>query len=190
MRDRWRAGRSPQLDVDDPALVVVVTAFDDAEAASAALARATGWRAEEPAVLRHHLTLPAGAVARARELLAQDGWRLDEVPERDRAGDDGDGLPGRGEGRPPGDRPSGTDAAPDRPDRPDHARARAAGTGETGAGETTGAAGDLVRLVAVRVQKLDALHCAQERSRMASLAQRLGGDASGWDALQLPGADR
>lgn len=42
-------------------------------------------------------------------------------------------------------------------------------------------------LEAVRVQVLDALHCAQERSRMAGLAQRLGGDAPGWDALQ-PGA--
>ena len=42
-----------------------------------------------------------------------------------------------------------------------------------------------------RVQKLDALHCAQERSRMASLAQRLGGDALGWDALQkAPGPAR
>ena len=40
-----------------------------------------------------------------------------------------------------------------------------------------------------RVQVLDALHCAQERSRMASLAQRHGGNALGWDALQpaLPG---
>jgi hypothetical protein len=37
-----------------------------------------------------------------------------------------------------------------------------------------------------RVQLLDALHCAQERSRMAGLAQRLGGDALGWDALQAP----
>jgi hypothetical protein len=35
-----------------------------------------------------------------------------------------------------------------------------------------------------RVQLLDALHCAQERSRMAGLAQRLDGDALGWDALQ------
>lgn len=41
-----------------------------------------------------------------------------------------------------------------------------------------------VRLVLQRVQVLDALHCAQEKSRMASLAQRLGGDARGWDALQ------
>jgi hypothetical protein len=37
-----------------------------------------------------------------------------------------------------------------------------------------------------RVQLLDALHCAQERSRMAGLAQRLDGDALGWDALQAP----
>lgn len=36
----------------------------------------------------------------------------------------------------------------------------------------------------VRVQVLDALHCAQERARMAGLAQRLGGEALGWDALQ------
>ncbi|MFD5809758.1 hypothetical protein [Rhodococcus aetherivorans] len=35
-----------------------------------------------------------------------------------------------------------------------------------------------------RVQVLDALHCSQERSRMAGLAQRLGGTALGWDALQ------
>ncbi|AUI60618.1 hypothetical protein [Amycolatopsis sp. BJA-103] len=43
---------------------------------------------------------------------------------------------------------------------------------------------------AVRVQTLDALHCAQERSRMAGLAQRLGGDSLGWDALQPSGASR
>lgn len=42
------------------------------------------------------------------------------------------------------------------------------------------------RVHAVRVQVLDALHCAQERARMAGLAQRLGGDALGWDALQPP----
>ncbi|OZM70005.1 hypothetical protein CFN78_27450 [Amycolatopsis antarctica] len=41
-----------------------------------------------------------------------------------------------------------------------------------------------VRVHALRVQVLDALHCAQERSRMAGLAQRLGGDSLGWDALQ------
>ncbi|MDT8914394.1 hypothetical protein [Amycolatopsis sp. PS_44_ISF1] len=44
--------------------------------------------------------------------------------------------------------------------------------------------GDRVLAHAVRVQVLDALHCAQERSRMAGLAQRLGGDALGWDARQ------
>ncbi|WP_410588382.1 hypothetical protein [Amycolatopsis sp. lyj-23] len=44
--------------------------------------------------------------------------------------------------------------------------------------------GELVRVLARRVQVLDALHCAQERSRMAGLAQRLGGDALGWDAQQ------
>lgn len=37
-----------------------------------------------------------------------------------------------------------------------------------------------------RVQVLDALHCSQERSRMAGLAQRLGGTALGWEGLQPP----
>jgi hypothetical protein len=40
------------------------------------------------------------------------------------------------------------------------------------------------RFHAVRAQVLTALDCARERSRMASLAQRLGGDAPGWDVLQ------
>lgn len=39
-----------------------------------------------------------------------------------------------------------------------------------------------------RVQVLDALHCSQERSRMAGLAQRLGGTALGWEGLQPPSA--
>ena len=44
-------------------------------------------------------------------------------------------------------------------------------------------------VVLQRVQVLDALHCSQERSRMAGLAQRRGGLALGWDALQPdPGA--
>ncbi|NIH79272.1 hypothetical protein [Amycolatopsis viridis] len=48
-------------------------------------------------------------------------------------------------------------------------------------------AGGPVRVHALRVQKLDALHCAQERARMAGLAQRLDGDWLGWDALQPMG---
>ena len=106
--------------MDDPALVVVVEAFDIVEADSAALARSPQWRPDELAVLRHHVRIPADQVERARELLAPDGWVL--------------------------------------------------------------ASGDISHIS--RVQKLDALHCAQERSRMASLAQRLGGEALGWDALQ------
>ncbi|SEL74837.1 hypothetical protein [Rhodococcus maanshanensis] len=45
---------------------------------------------------------------------------------------------------------------------------------------------ELVALVLQRVQLLDALHCSQERSRMAGLAQRAGGRVLGWDALQPP----
>ncbi|SDP63712.1 hypothetical protein [Lentzea jiangxiensis] len=120
LRDVLRREAVPALSMDDPSLVVVVEAFDIAEADSAALARSPQWRADELAVLRHHVRIPAEQVERARELLEPDGWVV-----------------------------------------------------EPGA----------VSLIS-RVQKLDALHCAQERSRMASLAQRLGGDALGWDALQ------
>lgn len=42
---------------------------------------------------------------------------------------------------------------------------------------------------ASRTQVLTALSASQERSRMAGLAQRLGGDVAGWDALAPgPGA--
>ena len=41
-------------------------------------------------------------------------------------------------------------------------------------------------VLAVRTQVLTALSASQERSRMAGLAQRLGGDVRGWDALHLP----
>ena len=44
--------------------------------------------------------------------------------------------------------------------------------------------GDPCRVHAVRAQVVTALSCAQKRSRMAGLAQRLGGDALGWDCLQ------
>ncbi|SEQ67379.1 hypothetical protein SAMN05216188_104262 [Lentzea xinjiangensis] len=120
LRELLRREGEPALSLDDPDLVVVVEAFDIAEADSAALARSPQWRADEPAVLRHHLRIPSDQVERARELLAPDGWVL--------------------------------------------------------------VAGEVTQVS--RVQELDALHCAQERSRMASLAQRLGGDALGWDALQ------
>ncbi|MFC8530619.1 hypothetical protein [Nocardia sp. NPDC057227] len=44
--------------------------------------------------------------------------------------------------------------------------------------------GDPGLLLLQRVQVLDALHCSQERSRMAGLAQRHDGVAEGWEALQ------
>ncbi|AUS77925.1 hypothetical protein C1701_05545 [Actinoalloteichus sp. AHMU CJ021] len=119
---------SPDLDPDDPRLVVVVTAFDDTEAASASLARGTRWRPTEPALLRHHLVLPPDRVARAVESVTAEGYAAR----------------------------TGTEAGPD----------------------------GRVTLTATRTQLLDALHCSQERSRMAGLAQRLGGDARGWEALQ------
>ena len=53
----------------------------------------------------------------------------------------------------------------------------------------TGAVAPPVRVRATRTQVLTALSAAQERSRMAGLAQRLGGDVAGWDALAPPGRD-
>ena len=46
--------------------------------------------------------------------------------------------------------------------------------------------GDDGEVLAVRTQVLTALSASQERSRMAGLAQRLGGDVRGWDALHPP----
>lgn len=40
-----------------------------------------------------------------------------------------------------------------------------------------------ISVLACRTQLLTALSLSQERSRMAGLAQRLGGDVRGWDAL-------
>jgi len=51
------------------------------------------------------------------------------------------------------------------------------------AGEPAASDGQ-VDVLLQRVQVLDALHCSQERSRMAGLAQRSGGTVLGWDALQ------
>ena len=139
---RWRRERPAQdLDPDRPDLVVVASAFDDAEAASVTLARAAStlpaWDAAGQAVLRHHLVLPAGQVADAVAVAGQDGYAAAE---------------------------SGPPAGVPLPDVPE---------------------GRLV--VLQRVQVLDALHCSQERSRMAGLAQRRDGVALGWDALQ-PGS--
>jgi len=56
------------------------------------------------------------------------------------------------------------------------------------AGEPVVDADGVATVLLERVQLLDALHCSQERSRMAGLAQRLGGTALGWEGLQPPSA--
>lgn len=56
-------------------------------------------------------------------------------------------------------------------------------------GYTLRASADLDARLSVRVsrtQRLTGLSLAQERSRMAGLAQRLGGDVDGWEALGVP----
>ncbi|PPJ23915.1 hypothetical protein C5E45_09810 [Nocardia nova] len=126
-------GAAAELDPARTDLMVVVSSFDDAEACSSALARATGWRAEEQALLRHHLRIPAAARDEVVAIAAQDGYSPVAASE-------------------------------------------------------AFANGSHTELVLQRVQVLDALHCSQERSRMAGLAQRHEGTAVGWDALQPSGA--
>ncbi|GLW91598.1 hypothetical protein [Actinokineospora globicatena] len=127
LRTLFIKGEQPGLAVDAPDLVVVAECFDDTEAASAALTRSSDFIPPESAVLRHHLSLPATALAEAAALVAQDGYVLREV-------------------------------------------------GADQAGRTV--------VTAARAQVVTALECARERSRMASMATRLGGDALGWDVLQ------
>jgi hypothetical protein len=43
-------------------------------------------------------------------------------------------------------------------------------------------------LLACRTEQVTAIGLSRERSRMAGLAQRLGGDVEGWDALRPPAA--
>lgn len=118
------------LDPADPLLVVLIEAFEAARADSSVLTEATerGVDLSGPLLLRHHLVgLPDdAAVARAAELLGQDGYAVAPHP--------GDTHPA-------------------------------------------------IAVVATRTQVLTALSASQERSRMAGLAQRLGGDVAGWDAL-------
>ncbi|WP_020671474.1 hypothetical protein [Amycolatopsis nigrescens] len=144
LHDLLRRQKPDVLDLDAPDLRVVTESFNPIEADSAVLARSPNWRADEPAVLRHHLLLPADRVTEAAATLAQDHWTLREV-----AGDSGPAEP------------------------VDSVQVREKAENR-----------HLVRLHALRVQRLDALHCAQERARMAGLAQRLDGESLGWDALQ------
>ncbi|QLY33561.1 hypothetical protein H0264_16185 [Nocardia huaxiensis] len=120
-----RRDGATELDPARADLVVVASSFDDAEACSAALGRATDWIPGEQVVLRHHLVIPADRVNAVQVIAAQDGY-------------------------------------------------------DTGAVD----AADPATLILRRVQILDALHCSQERSRMAGLAQRHDGSVLGWDALQ------
>ena len=131
--DRLRRRRPEPLPAyaDDGTLAVLLRAPDAARADSEVLAEAAaaGVDLEQPVLVRHHLVgLPdEAAVARAGELLGQDGYALTVL-----------------EGPP-------------------------------------------YAVRAWRTQVLTVLSASQERSRMAGLAQRLGGDVAGYDVLG-PGA--
>ncbi|MEU4651248.1 hypothetical protein [Nocardia fluminea] len=73
----WRrlfGGPARELDPWRDDLVVVASSFDDVEACSTALDRATALDREADAVLRHHLRLPAAQIEAACEIAGYDGY--------------------------------------------------------------------------------------------------------------------
>lgn len=73
----WRrlfGGSARELDPGRDDLVVVASSFDDVEACSTALDRASELDREADAVLRHHLRLPAGQIEAACEIAGYDGY--------------------------------------------------------------------------------------------------------------------
>ncbi|MGY0497731.1 hypothetical protein ACWZHB_04445 [Nocardia sp. FBN12] len=73
----WRrlfGGSARELDASRDDLVVVASSFDDVEACSTALDRASALDREADAVLRHHLRLPAERIEAACEIAGYDGY--------------------------------------------------------------------------------------------------------------------
>ncbi|MFC4123514.1 hypothetical protein [Nocardia rhizosphaerae] len=77
---RWFGGHARSLDPARADLVVVASGFDDAQACSAVLDRATELDREAEAVLRHHLRLPAEQIDAACEIAGYDGYTRAEAP--------------------------------------------------------------------------------------------------------------
>ncbi|MFC9665252.1 hypothetical protein ACFVJ5_33925 [Nocardia sp. NPDC127606] len=78
----WRrlfGGSARELDPGRDDLVVVASSFDDVEACSTALDRASELDREADAVLRHHLRLPAGQIEAACEIAGYDGYARAEA---------------------------------------------------------------------------------------------------------------
>ncbi|MFD3509395.1 hypothetical protein [Nocardia sp. NPDC058666] len=73
----WRrvfGGSAQALDPARGDLEVVASSFDDVEACSTALDRASELDREADAVLRHHLRLPADQIEAACEIAGYDGY--------------------------------------------------------------------------------------------------------------------
>lgn len=68
------ANEPEPLDPTRSDLVVVAECFDDSEACSTTLARASALKADEPALLRHHLRIPPDRVDEVCAIAAQDGY--------------------------------------------------------------------------------------------------------------------
>ncbi|MBC7302564.1 MAG: hypothetical protein H5T78_16675 [Nocardia sp.] len=79
----WRrlfGGSAEALDPARADLVVVASSFDDAEASSAVLDRASELDRDADAVLRHHLRLPAEQIEAACEIAGYDGYERAQAP--------------------------------------------------------------------------------------------------------------
>ncbi|MFI6368433.1 hypothetical protein ACIBG0_37565 [Nocardia sp. NPDC050630] len=62
------------LDPTRSDLVVVAECFDDSEACSTTLSRASALKADEPALLRHHLRIPPDRIDDVCAVAAQEGY--------------------------------------------------------------------------------------------------------------------
>ncbi|MFX0572990.1 hypothetical protein [Nocardia nepalensis] len=62
------------LDPNRSDLVVVAQCFDDSEACSTTLARASALNPDQPVLLRHYLRIPPEQVAQVCGIAAQDGY--------------------------------------------------------------------------------------------------------------------
>ncbi|GGK66386.1 hypothetical protein [Nocardia camponoti] len=71
---RFFGERTEALDPDRTDLVIVVSSFDDVESCSSVLDRSDELDRDAPALLRHHLRLPAAQTDAAVEIAGYDGY--------------------------------------------------------------------------------------------------------------------
>lgn len=158
---RFRRDRgAPELDPHDETLTVLAGSTDPAVSSASVLAQAGDRVAagEVEVVLRHLLVIPPDAVDEVVATAAQDHYVRVDHSRLDEPGPE------------PGPARTDTDAGLEGFDPEVVADAPNATEGR-------------VTLLLARTQLIDAMHCSQERSRVAGLAARHNGDVVGWQIL-------